>query len=90
LSGGEAGLPGEVIDGGGVGAAGGCEAAVTVGRAGQRGEAGAQEPEKTLAAAERALAGLLTDPALTAAAKNAAIPAAQAKITRARKAITRC
>ncbi len=48
--------------------------------------AAVREAEKKLAAAERALAGLLTDPALTAAAKNAAIPAAQAKITRARKA----
>ena len=49
--------------------------------------AAVREAEKTLAAAERALAGLLTDPGLTAAAKNAAIPAAQAKITRARKAV---
>ena len=45
------------------------------------------EAEKTLAAAERALAGLLADPAITAAAKNAAIPGAQKKITRARKAL---
>ena len=44
------------------------------------------EAEKTLATAERALAGLLADPAITAAAKNAAIPGAQKKITRARKA----
>ncbi|HLQ52962.1 MAG TPA: hypothetical protein VK162_01680 [Streptosporangiaceae bacterium] len=43
--------------------------------------------EKALAAAERALAGLLADPAITAAAKNAAIPAAQKEITRARKAV---
>ncbi len=48
--------------------------------------AAVREAEKTLAAAERALAGLLADPVLTAAAKNAAIPAAQDKITRARKA----
>ena len=46
-----------------------------------------REAEKTLAAAERALAGLLADPGLTAAAKNAAIPAAQVKITRAGKAV---
>ena len=48
--------------------------------------AAVREAEKTLAAAERALAWLLADPVLTAAAKNAAIPAAQDKITRARKA----
>jgi hypothetical protein len=45
------------------------------------------EAEKTLATAERALAGLLADPAITAAAKNAAIPGAQKKITRARDAL---
>ena len=49
--------------------------------------AAVREADKTLAAAERALAGLLADPAITAAAKNAAIPAAQKKITRARKAL---
>ena len=53
----------------------------------KKASAAVREAEKKLAAAERALAGLLTDPALTAAAKNAAIPAAQAKITRARKAV---
>jgi transposase len=54
----------------------------------KKANAAVRDAEKTLAAAERALAGLLADPALTAAAKNAAIPAAQAKITRARKAVT--
>ena len=44
-----------------------------------------REAEKTLGAAERGLAGLLADPAITVAAKNAAIPGAQKKITRARK-----
>jgi len=53
----------------------------------KKASAAVREAEKNLAAAERALAGLLADPALTAAAKNAAIPAAQAKITRARKAV---
>jgi len=53
----------------------------------KKASAAVREAEKTLAAAERALAGLLADPALTAAAKNAAIPAAQSKITRARKAV---
>ena len=53
----------------------------------KKANAAVREAEKRLAAAERALAGLLADPALTAAAKNAAIPAAQAKITRARKAV---
>jgi hypothetical protein len=53
----------------------------------KKASAAVREAEKNLAAAERALAGLLTDPALTAAAKNAALPAAQAKITRARKAV---
>ncbi len=52
----------------------------------KKANAAVREAEKTLAAAERALAGLLADPGLTAAAKNAAIPAAQVKITRARKA----
>jgi len=53
----------------------------------KKANAAVREAEKTLAAAERALAGLLADPVLTAAAKNAAIPAAQSKITRARKAV---
>ena len=44
-----------------------------------------REAEKTLGAAERGLAGLLADPAITVAAKNAAIPGAQKKITCARK-----
>jgi transposase len=52
----------------------------------KKANAAVREAEKTLAAAGRALAGLLADPGLTAAAKNAAIPAAQVKITRARKA----
>ena len=52
----------------------------------KKASAAVREAEKTLAAAERALAGLLADPGLTAAAKNAAIPAAQVKIARARKA----
>ena len=51
----------------------------------KKASAAVREADKTLAAAERALAGLLADPALTAAAKNAAIPAAQSRITRARK-----
>jgi hypothetical protein len=42
--------------------------------------------EKALAAAERDLAGLLADPAITPAAKNARIPALQQAITRARAA----
>jgi hypothetical protein len=41
--GGEASLPGEVIDGGGIGAAGCCEASVLAGRRGKDGQAGAQE-----------------------------------------------
>ena len=41
--------------------------------------------ENELAAAERALAGLLADPDTTAAAKNKAIPAAERAITAARK-----
>ena len=48
--------------------------------------AAVRDAEKTLASAERALAGLLADPAITPAAKNAAIPALQDKITRARQA----
>ena len=48
--------------------------------------AAVRDAEKTLASAERALAGLLADPAVTPAAKNAAIPAMQKKITRARQA----
>lgn len=45
-----------------------------------------REAEKTLAAAERDLARLLADPAITPAAKNTTlIPAAQKKITTARK-----
>jgi hypothetical protein len=48
-----------------------------------------REAEKTLAAAERDLARLLADPAITPAAKNTRlIPAAQEKITAARKALT--
>ena len=53
----------------------------------KKANAAVREAEKTLAAAERALAGLLADPALTAAAKNAAIPAAQASINLARKTV---
>ena len=48
--------------------------------------AAVRDAEKTLASAERALARLLADPAVTPAAKNAAIPAMQKKITRARAA----
>ena len=45
-----------------------------------------REAEKALAAAERDLAALLADPAITPAAKNTRlIPAAQKKITAARK-----
>jgi hypothetical protein len=47
--------------------------------------AAARDAEKDLAAAERALAALLADPATTADAKNKAIPAANRKITAARK-----
>jgi hypothetical protein len=48
--------------------------------------AAVRDADKTLAAAERDLAGLLADPAITPAAKNARlIPAAQKKITAARK-----
>jgi hypothetical protein len=50
--------------------------------------AAVREAEKALAGAERELAGLLTDPAITAAVKNAAIPALQDTITRARQAVT--
>ena len=50
--------------------------------------AAVREAEKALAGAERELAGLLTDPAITPAAKNKAIPALQDKITRARQAVT--
>ena len=46
--------------------------------------AAVRDAEKTLAAAERELAGLLADPAIIPAAKNARIPALQKKITRAR------
>jgi transposase len=45
-----------------------------------------RDAEKTLAGAERELAALLADPAITPAAKNARIPALQKKITRARLA----
>ena len=48
--------------------------------------AAVRDAEKALAAAERELAGLLADPAITPAAKNARIPALQKKITRARAA----
>ena len=46
--------------------------------------AAVRDAEKALAAAERALAGLLADPAITPAVKNARIPALQKAITRAR------
>src|SRR5512135_1735673 len=45
-----------------------------------------READKALAGAERELAGLLADPAISPAAKNKAIPALQKKITRARAA----
>ena len=48
--------------------------------------AAVREAEKALAGAERELAGLLADPAISPAAKNTAIPALQRKITRARQA----
>jgi hypothetical protein len=48
--------------------------------------AAVREAEKILAGAERELAALLADPAITPAAKNARIPALQKKITRARQA----
>ena len=44
-----------------------------------------RDAENELAAAERALAALLADPDTTAAAKNAAIPAAERAITAARR-----
>src|SRR5260370_3580850 len=47
--------------------------------------AAVRDAEKTLATAERALARLLAHPAITPPAKNAAIPALQKKITRARQ-----
>src|SRR5271169_4014104 len=47
-----------------------------------------REAEKILAGAERELAGLLTDPAITPAVKNARIPALQDNITRSRQAVT--
>jgi Transposase protein len=47
--------------------------------------AAVRDADKDLAAAERALAALLADPAVTPAAKNKAIPAANRKITAARK-----
>ena len=50
--------------------------------------AAVREAEKALAGAERELAGLLTDPAITPAVKNASIPALQDSITRARQAVT--
>ena len=52
----------------------------------KKANAAVHEAEKTLAAAERELAGLLSGPGITAAAKNARIPALQGKITRARTA----
>ena len=48
--------------------------------------AAVRDAEKALVTAERNLAGLLADPAITPAAKNARIPALQKKITRARAA----
>ena len=48
--------------------------------------AAVRDAEKTLASAERALAALIADPAISPAAKNAAVPAVQKKITRARQA----
>ena len=54
----------------------------------KKANAAVREAEKALAAAERDLAGLLADPAITPAAKNTRlIPAAQKKITRAEKAL---
>jgi transposase len=47
--------------------------------------AAVRDAEKTLGAAERDLAALLTDPDLTPAAKNARIPGRQKKISSARK-----
>ena len=52
----------------------------------KKANAAVREAEKALAAAERELAALLADPAITPAAKNTRlIPAAQEKITAARK-----
>ena len=48
--------------------------------------AAVRDADKALAGAERNLAGLLADPAITPAAKNARIPALQKKITSARTA----
>jgi hypothetical protein len=48
--------------------------------------AAVRDADKTLAAAERGLAALLSDPGLTPAAKNARIPGLQKNITRARTA----
>ena len=54
----------------------------------KKANAAVHEAEKALAAAERDLAVLLADPAISPAAKNTRlIPAAQDKITRARKAL---
>ena len=50
--------------------------------------AAVREADKALAGAERELARLLADPAVSPAAKNKAIPALQDKITRARQAVT--
>ena len=50
--------------------------------------AAVRDTDKTLASAERELARLLADPAITPAVKNASIPALQDKITRARRAVT--
>jgi hypothetical protein len=50
--------------------------------------AAVRDTDKTLASAERELARLLADPAITPAVKNARIPALQDKITRARQAVT--
>ena len=52
----------------------------------KKANAAVHEAEKTLAAAERELAGLLADPGITPAVKNARIPALQKNITRARTA----
>ena len=52
----------------------------------KKANAAVHEAEKTLAAAERELAGLLADPGITPAAKNTRIPALQRNITRARTA----
>ena len=47
-----------------------------------------REAEAALAAAERGLAGVISAPDLSAAAKNKAIPAAENKITTAREAVS--